>query len=255
MKELKRVSPPDCFDNSIKKSKEQKIKYYKNLRDSKGNIKNRWTTTCKDNQDKISKIKKRVFDISNGKCAYCGKNITLSEMDIDHFLPKESFNYLAYCFDNYLPSCKVCNQNVKGSFTPKSLKVKKIIEDILKNESEIEYDLIYDKNYIFNTVAKNDRLLEPSFDKPSEHLEFNCEFLFYEAKSKIGETTIATFFDKKEIAKEWEKISLHIKDLVLLNASKNTIDNFADLHGYEFLCNEFYNYWIEEKKEGRIVRV
>jgi hypothetical protein len=65
-----------------------------------------------------------------------------------------------------------------------SLKSKKIIEDILL--SDFEHDLIYDKANILNNIAKNDRLIEPSFDDPEKNLAFNPEFYLYESKKKMG---------------------------------------------------------------------
>lgn len=52
--------------------------------------------------------RKKVFDTYNGRCAYCGTQITLSGMQIDHKKPlaiggEDEFN-------NMIPACRSCNK-------------------------------------------------------------------------------------------------------------------------------------------------
>lgn len=69
--------------------------------------------------------RQEVYDKCNGHCAYCGCEITLKEMQVDHIVP------IARCFDyyceqrkpeeldimsNYLPACRSCN-HYKSSLT------------------------------------------------------------------------------------------------------------------------------------------
>lgn len=173
MKKIPRLSPPDCLNDGIPKYQEQKIHFYKNLKDAKGNIYPRWNTTCKEGE-KISQIRKQLLEMSHNTCVYCGIKINDNSMDVDHYLPSSEFPYLAYCWDNLLPTCKTCNQNLKSNFSPDSLKNIKIVEQILSET--FEHDLIYDKELLLNQIAKDDRLIEPTFDNPEEHLQFNPEF-------------------------------------------------------------------------------
>ncbi|WP_313419294.1 HNH endonuclease [Sphingobacterium multivorum] len=54
-------------------------------------------------------------------CAYCNRNYTFTlskpEMivrpELDHFLPKSKYPYLALSFYNLIPSCHICNSNLK----------------------------------------------------------------------------------------------------------------------------------------------
>jgi hypothetical protein len=57
---------------------------------------------------------------------------------------------------------------------PDSIKNTKVVEEIVSDK--FEHDLIYDKAYLLDDIAKNDRLIEPTFDNPEEHLQFNPEF-------------------------------------------------------------------------------
>ena len=88
----------------------------------------RCNTTCKD-ADGISIIRKQLLKMSNSSCAYCGKKIGNSSLDVDHYLPLSQFQYIAYCWDNLIPACKACNQSSKRDFIPSSLKKIKIVED------------------------------------------------------------------------------------------------------------------------------
>lgn len=48
------------------------------------------------------------------KCAYCESPTTLVAYgDVEHYRPKSIYWWLAYCYDNYLASCTLCNQKYK----------------------------------------------------------------------------------------------------------------------------------------------
>ena len=64
----------------------------------------------------ISKMTRgNVYSRFSGRCAYCGCEIELSEMQVDHFIP-----YMGLggedTLDNYYPACQVCNR-VKSNRT------------------------------------------------------------------------------------------------------------------------------------------
>ena len=52
-------------------------------------------------------IRQAVYQKYNGHCAYCGKEISYKDMQIDHFIPKAQggVNNLP----NLMPSCRICN--------------------------------------------------------------------------------------------------------------------------------------------------
>ena len=69
-----------------------------------------------------------VYDKLEGRCAYCGEEITYNEMQVDHIIPKEFFiwhiknkfkvpKFLKHLtesdvnhIDNLFPACRVCNK-------------------------------------------------------------------------------------------------------------------------------------------------
>lgn len=74
----------------------------------------------------ISKaIRQMVYDKYNGHCAYCGKGITMKNMQIDHITPvmwtvygtkeqREPIEQMVATgtmdsIDNYMPACRSCN--------------------------------------------------------------------------------------------------------------------------------------------------
>jgi 5-methylcytosine-specific restriction endonuclease McrA len=60
---------------------------------------------------KIDRLK--VHEKCNGRCGYCGINITVKEMQVDHILAQERGGTDE--FSNLMPSCRYCNKH-KTSF-------------------------------------------------------------------------------------------------------------------------------------------
>jgi len=56
---------------------------------------------------------------THDKCAYCEASTAVTAHgDVEHFRPKSLYWWLAYCYDNYLFSCQICNQSYKGDNFP-----------------------------------------------------------------------------------------------------------------------------------------
>lgn len=56
---------------------------------------------------------------SEGKCAYCeSPTAVVAHGDVEHFRPKSNYWWLAYCLDNHLYACQICNQSFKGDQFP-----------------------------------------------------------------------------------------------------------------------------------------
>jgi hypothetical protein len=67
-----------------------------------------WKSTVWD------KAKDQLLIESNGKCAYCeSPTSVVAYGDVEHFRPKSKYWWLAYCYENYLPACTICNQRFK----------------------------------------------------------------------------------------------------------------------------------------------
>lgn len=221
---------------------------YLALYDDKGNIRDRWNSI---QENGIRVVRERLREMSKCCCAYCGKKIKGSDMDVDHFLPSHHFPYLSYCWDNFLPSCKKCNQNYKNKFIPEELKDKLIIDQCMANQVS-DFDYIYDKERILNHLCTSSRVIDPSFDDIESHMVFNPEFYMYEVKTSIGEKTKEMFFDKYEFIEDLEKISSIVRRIVEKDCGYEFIMDQIDLYGYEFYYNKFYEYWKNEKVNERL---
>lgn len=63
----------------------------------------------------ISKMtRQNVFTKYNGKCAYCGCDIDLKEMQVDHLIAHMGEGG-EDTLDNYMPACSVCNRKKSNS--------------------------------------------------------------------------------------------------------------------------------------------
>ena len=51
--------------------------------------------------------RQKVYEKFNGHCAYCGKVITVKEMQVDHIVSKR--RYGTDDFENLYPACRQCN--------------------------------------------------------------------------------------------------------------------------------------------------
>lgn len=62
--------------------------------------------------------RQRVYERCNGHCGYCGKDIAIKDMQVDHMTPKWRLRDPIYfkatvdqieSYDNYMPTCRRCN--------------------------------------------------------------------------------------------------------------------------------------------------
>ena len=72
------------------------------------------------------KAKDQLLAETFDKCAYCeAPTAVVAYGDVEHYRPKSKYWWLAYCVDNYLVSCAICNQRFKkDKFTFKNSKMR-----------------------------------------------------------------------------------------------------------------------------------
>ena len=76
-------------------------------------------TTQKFSSGRWREAKPQLLKESNGKCAYCeAPTAVVAFGDVEHYRPKSKYWWLAYCYDNYLASCQLCNQKFKKAKFP-----------------------------------------------------------------------------------------------------------------------------------------
>lgn len=55
----------------------------------------------------------QVFNKYGGRCAYCGREMEIKEMQVDHMIPLRAGGADEMC--NYMPACRRCNHYKRGS--------------------------------------------------------------------------------------------------------------------------------------------
>ena len=105
-------------------------------------------------------MKKRVKILKkyDCRCAYCGIELSKTNLTVDHFYPRAKGGISSY--RNLKPSCKLCN-NIKAQLTIRDFK-KRLIElskknDELSHKIKCRYDLENEDNKITFYFEKRNR--------------------------------------------------------------------------------------------------
>ena len=138
--------------------------------------------------------KEQLLAETDGKCAYCEAPISgVAFGNVDHYRPKSIYWWLAYCYDNYLASCQLCNQKFKRDVFPVqnrkmrapiirrnttdafiASKVGMIAPDPL-NPSEVN-------DFIRQHKQERPLLLNPYFDDPAEYFAWRVDDMLREVE-------------------------------------------------------------------------
>lgn len=142
----------------------------------------------KFNSDRWRQAKKQLFAETRGKCAYCEAPTSgVAYGDVEHYRPKKIYWWLAYSYDNYLPSCTICNQLFKRDRFPiqnsqmQGPKIHKNTTDrcIENRAGKITPDPSDEKKsnaFIFKyKQAEGPLLLNPYFDCPERYFTWRVD--------------------------------------------------------------------------------
>lgn len=112
---------------------------------------------------KMSKIdRQKVWEKYNGRCAYCGKEIALKDMQVDHIKPKRCGG--DDCIDNLNPSCRLCNHYKRADSVNnfRNWKLNGIVDRLRKNyifKVAERYGMVevknWDKKFYFENYENN----------------------------------------------------------------------------------------------------
>lgn len=122
----------------------------------------------------ISKMTRlNVYAKYNGKCAYCGCELELNEMQVDHFIAHHGEGG-EDTLDNYYPACSVCNR-VKSNSTLEGFKssIKHCGEIHRKRKQPIMADS--DKIAIKYGLTQEDHDIEFFFEKYEQEPKVDVE--------------------------------------------------------------------------------
>lgn len=110
----------------------------------------------------ISKTKRaEVYNKFGGRCAYCGREIALEAMQIEHIIPQWRFNegkagvdYDKDDIRNLLPTCRICNHYKRGlsleEFRKRMLTLHDRIADDYIHRVAVSYRMIEERIKPFN---------------------------------------------------------------------------------------------------------
>jgi len=146
------------------------------------------------NTDRWKKAKDQLKDETGGKCAYCEAPTTVVAYgDVEHYRPKSTYWWLAYCYDNYLVSCQLCNQKYKkAKFPVKNARMR--APTIRKNTTDayIEskagtiapnpLDLAEVNYFIERHREERLLLLNPYYDNPAEFFAWRVDDVLEEVE-------------------------------------------------------------------------
>jgi uncharacterized protein (TIGR02646 family) len=160
MIEINDPEAPDYLSDAKVEASKTMIREQVANGDQKLNIPNHWSDKNKNNT-----IKDTLFEMHhNGKCCYCERKRTRKrEMDVEHYRPKarvtdelshKGYWWLAYDWNNYLWSCKSCNEGYKINQFP-------LLSGGIRAENE-EDELELEKPCLIN----------PRFEEPNKYLAY-----------------------------------------------------------------------------------
>jgi uncharacterized protein (TIGR02646 family) len=248
MKALPRPGAPDCISTDTEERTRIHRERYANLRFPSGGFRDLWNLLDKD-ESGVGAVRRALLALSGGECAYCGRDVGNDHMQVDHILPKEEFPFLAYAWENLLPSCDACNRR-KKSYVPPSLQKKRVVERCLVEDQA--HDFVFDKPRLFGEIARAERLVDPSFDDPAEHIELLFDFATYRPKDRMGQITHARLLRHPEIDERLAKVREAARVVVETPLTEAQLAAFAIASSHPSLFRRFAAYWIRERDEGRL---
>lgn len=189
-----------------------------------------------DTVDGKQPVREAVRSMSQDRCAWCEAPLGAG-LKVEHYLPRESFAALRFCWENLLPACETCN-TAKGTFCPPALSSTTLIDPVLEGVLRGE---VYAPTRLLPTIAE--RLVEPTVDDPSEHLRFQPADCTWQEHTPTGRKTIEKLFSDPSRNLDLQKLSDLVRRLIVDGVSDETLRKYGDLHGHETVFNALVSYW------------
>jgi len=192
--------------------------------------------------DSAKNVKDTLKRIYYYKCAFCEASLKNSYAEIEHYRPKKSSNlskcdstksyyWLAFAWDNLLPSCKMCNISKSNCF------------DIYEVRADYDDDTLSD---IHSSLQKyhdieKPKLLHPEMDKFEEYIHFQKKGKIITDDERVKYTIKICNLNRKYLSELREEIitdhSNRIKKMfrVLIEMKpKLSVKNMAQLMNIAF---------------------
>jgi len=178
---------------------DEKVKtaFAQNIKDEKHSSKSAYND---GKSDKIGSIKWTLEEIYYGKCAFCEELLSIGE--IEHFRPKNrnknqskkcdksySYYWLAFSWDNLLPSCKKCNIRKSNCFDIDGVRI------CYNNEP------LADLHYKMEEYREKEqpKLLHPEYDRFENEIEFRKQGRIYSKDKRVQYTVRVCNLNRKKL--------------------------------------------------------
>ena len=246
MNQLRRRDPPSWLSSDTS-GVERRRAWYSDLRDSREQIRDRWNERDEMN---AQPIRKAVYELGGGCCAWCGER--LSDWHVEHYLPKDKFPRLSYCWQVMLPSCTTCNLRRKQSWCPPALVRDSLFDPALDTSTQVGDP--YEPGVVLPPIEE--RLVDPAFDDPARHLRFEPALCQYLALSSIGRCTVTRIFGEKAQAERWERVGNFVRTIVESSATpderQSMLAQLVSLIGSETCVREYAKHWRQLLRPGEL---
>lgn len=140
------------------------------------------------------KAKDQLLAETHDKCAYCETPTAVNSYgDVEHYRPKSIYWWLAYCLENYLVSCAICNQRFKSDNFPKQ--GRKLRAPRIRSNSSDATLLTMAKNVVPDPLdaaavgafdhlqaAEVALLVNPYFDNPADYYAWRADMTIEEVE-------------------------------------------------------------------------
>lgn len=233
-----------AIHSHLKSDKVQKA-FDKNIKDEEHSSKSAYNDGNTDDKDSLKWTLKQIY---YEKCAFCESDIKHEIGDIEHFRPKNknknkikkcdnsySYYWLAFSWDNLIPSCSRCNGKKSNCFDIDGERVTYDIQDNLKD--------LHNKTKDYNKIEKP-KILHPEHDKFEEKIEFRKEGRIYSTDKQVQYTVRICGLNRSDLRKSRQDI---IDDFINdLNKHLVSFDTFYNEENNNLdMCLEYFKATIE----------
>ena len=138
--------------------------------------------------------KEQLLAETENKCAYCEAPTSVVAFgDVEHYRPKSIYWWLAYCYDNYLAACQICNQRFKKDLLPiqhQRMQSPTITRHTTNGFIAVQTGTIAPDplnqwqvdNSIYLHQQERPLLLNPYFDEPSDYFAWRADDVLREVE-------------------------------------------------------------------------
>ena len=138
--------------------------------------------------------KEQLLAETGNKCAYCETPTSVVAFgDVEHYRPKSIYWWLAYCYDNYLAACQICNQRFKKDSFPiqnQRMQSPTITHNTTNGFIVVQAGTIAPDplnlwqvvNFIHLHEEERPLLLNPYFDEPADYFAWRADDVLREVE-------------------------------------------------------------------------